>query len=115
MPTLVRTVEPLGLVDQLRRVLTSVQLDCQCRTTLNGMLEQFSSLDCRERLRESLHIARRQRDWISCQLSYLADLDEISELENDHTVFEELALLFDEIGIAAAEAARAIRAARPGM
>jgi hypothetical protein len=109
MPTLVHTVKPLDLVHRLRRVLTSVQLDCQCRTMLDGALDRFSKLESRE----GLHSARRQRDWISGQLSYLADLDEISELESDHTVFEELARLFDEIGLAAAEAARAIREARP--
>lgn len=107
----VHTSEPAELVHRLRRALSLVQLDCQCRATLDGALAHFSTLECREQLRESLHHARGQRDWIAAQLSYLADLDETSELERDHTVFAELALLFDGIGVAAAEAARAIRAA----
>ncbi|WP_119390765.1 hypothetical protein [Taklimakanibacter lacteus] len=106
------TPASLDLVHQMRRILTSAQLDCQCRATLDVALNRFSDIQCRERLRESLCNARRQRDWISGRLPYLADLDEISEHECDRTIFEELALMFDEIGAAAAEAARAIREAQ---
>jgi nitrate reductase / nitrite oxidoreductase, beta subunit len=37
--------------------------------------------------------------------AFLVELDEITEREADWTVFEEMALLFDEIGTAASEAA----------
>jgi hypothetical protein len=113
MPTFSHPAQPADLVHRLRRALSLVQLDCQCRTTLDGALDRLSSVEYRGQLRESLQHARRQRDWIASQLSYLADLDEITELESDQTVFEELALSFDEISAVAAEAAQSIREAQP--
>jgi hypothetical protein len=97
------------LVSRLRRDLSAVQLDCDCRTRLHSALDRFSVFEERRRLRTGLQHARRQRDWIAAQLAFLAELDEITDHETDRTVFEEMALLFDEIGIAAGEAALAIR------
>ena len=97
------------LVSRLRRDLSAIELDCDCRTMLNSALNRFSVAERQRRLRTGLHDARRQRDWIAAQLAFLAELDEITEHETDHTVFEEMALLFDEIGTAAGVAALAIR------
>lgn len=99
------------LVSRLRRDLSAVELDCDCRTMLDSALDRFSAFEQRRRLRTALQNARRQRDWIAAQLYFLAELDDITEHETDHTVFEEMALLFDEIATAAGEAALAIREA----
>lgn len=96
-------------VNRLRRVLTGVSLDCECRTTLDGALDRFSTFERRRQLRDGIQQARLQRDMIAGQLRFLADLDEITEREADRTVFEEMALLFDEISASATAAARAIR------
>ncbi len=109
MPNLAQATESGDLVFRLRRVLTDVQLDCQCRTTLDKALDRFSVLEHRRRLRNGLRQARLQRDWIANQLRFLAELDEITERETDHTVFEEMAVLFDEIRASAASAAQVIR------
>ncbi len=96
-------------VDRFRRVLTGVALDCKCRAALDGVLDRFSAFERRRLLRDGLRQARFQRDKIASQLRLLAELDEINEREADRSVFEELALLFDEIGVSAAKAARSIR------
>jgi hypothetical protein len=46
---------------------------------------------------------------IADQVSFLADIDEITEDETDLTVFEEMALLFDEVANQAVKAAQALR------
>ena len=97
------------LISRLRRDLSAVELDCDCRTVLDSALDRFSAFEERRRLRTGLQHARRQRDWIAAQLAFIAELDEITDHETDRTVFEEMALLFDEIGTAAGEAALAIR------
>lgn len=103
--------QPEDLFHRLRRVLSLLHLDCECRETLDGVLDRFSSLELRRQLKTALGHARGQRDWISAQLDFLADLDEITEQEADDSVFEEMAMLFDEIRVAATSAAKAIRQA----
>jgi hypothetical protein len=97
------------LVSRLRRDLSTVEIDCACRTTLDSALNRFSAREHRHRLLTALADARRHRDWIAAQLGFLAELDDITERESDSTVFEEMALLFDEIVAAAGAAALAIR------
>jgi hypothetical protein len=46
---------------------------------------------------------------IADQVSFLDDIDEITEDETDLTVFEEMALLFDEVANQAVKAAQALR------
>ena len=107
MPT--PAIDDGDLVSRLRRDLSKIEIDCACRTTLDSALDRFSALEQRRRLHMGLEDARRHRDWIAAQLAFLAELDEITERESDGTVFEELALLFDEIVAAAGAAALAIR------
>jgi hypothetical protein len=109
MPTL--ATDAGDLVSRLRRDLSAIEIDCACRTTLDSALDRFSAHEQRRRLHRGLDDARRHRDWIAAQLAFLAELDEITERESDGTVFEEMALLFDEIGAAAGAAALAIREA----
>lgn len=99
------------LFHRLRRILSSLHLDCECRERLDGALDRFSSLESRRQLKSALGQARRQRDWILAQLEFLADLDDITECEADESVFEEMAMLFDEVSAAARSAAKAIRRA----
>jgi hypothetical protein len=107
----VQTTEAGGSIDRFRRVLTDVSLDCECRTKLDGVFDRFTAFERRRRLRSGLQQARHHRDTIASQLSFLAELDEITEGEDDRTVFEEIALLFDEIAAVAVNAAAAIREA----
>jgi benzoyl-CoA reductase/2-hydroxyglutaryl-CoA dehydratase subunit BcrC/BadD/HgdB len=97
------------LVSRLCRDLSTIEIDRASRTTLDSALSRFSALEHRRRLLTALADARRHRDWIAAQLAFLAELDDITERESDSTVFEEMALLFDEIVAAAGAAAVAIR------
>ncbi|CAN1724869.1 conserved protein of unknown function [Hyphomicrobium sp. 1Nfss2.1] len=105
------TNQPGDLLNRLRRILSSLHLDCECRETLDGALDRFSNFESRRELRDALAQGRRQRDWIYAQLGFLADLDDITEFEADESVFEEMAMLFDEVGAAARGAAKSIRQA----
>lgn len=109
MRALVNTAETTDLVRRLRRVLLAVDLDCQCRASLEGALNRFTSLEYRRQRRKALADAREHRDQIIARLAFLAELDEVTEGEADATIFEEMAILFDEIGDASAAAANAIR------
>src|SRR5262245_57387538 len=97
------------VVSRLRRDLSTIEIDHASRTTLDSALKRFSALEQRRRLHTALADARRHRDWIAAQLAFLAELDDITEREDDSTVFEEMALLFDEIVAAAGAAALTIR------
>lgn len=107
-----RAAEIATLVARLQGVLSSVDFDCRCREKLEGALERFSALEQRRTLRRGLAEARDQRDRIAAILSFLSELDQIAETEPDRSVFEEIALLFDEISISAAAGAAAIRELR---
>jgi hypothetical protein len=97
------------VVSRLRRDLSRIEIDGASRTTLDSALSRFTALEQRRRLHAALADARRHRDWIAAQLAFLSELDDITERESDSTVFEEMALLFDEIAAAACAAALAIR------
>lgn len=109
MGALVNTAGTTDLVCRLRRVLLAADLDCQCRASLEGALNRFTSLEYRRQRRKALADAREHRDQIIARLAFLAELDEVTEGEADATIFEEMAILFDEIGDASAAAANAIR------
>lgn len=109
MATYFQASESHEFIVRLHRILSSTELDCQCRTAIDNMLDRFSALECRRQLRTDLRYARRQRDRIATLLAFLGELDEITEQEVDQSVFEEMASLFDEIGACAANAAKALR------
>lgn len=109
MPALAYSSETDDLVTRLRRILSAVDLDCGCRVRLEGALDRFTALEYRRQTRKALSQAREQRDQIIARLAFLAEIDELTEQESDRTVFAEVAVLFDEIGAAAIEAAKAIR------
>lgn len=97
------------LIGRLRRVLRPEQLDCACRETLDGALERFDRLERRRESRRQLAAARDQKERIAALLSFLSDLDLLTEAESDRSVFEELALLFVEIASSAEAGAAALR------
>lgn len=97
------------LIGRLRRVLRPEELDCTCRETLDGALDRFDQLERRREWRRQLTTARDHKERISALLVFLSELDALSEVENDRSVFEELALLFIEIASSAEAGAAALR------
>jgi hypothetical protein len=103
-----RTHETLDLIARLQNVLMRTDLDCRCREILSNALARFSDLEVRRLSRRSLIRAREHKERIVAILSLLAELNQMTESEQDRTVFIEMALLFDEIGHSAAAAAAAV-------
>ncbi|MDX3810032.1 hypothetical protein ACXIUS_09045 [Bosea thiooxidans] len=97
------------LIGRLRRVLRPEELNCTCRETLDGALDRFDQLERRREWRRQLTTARDHKERISALLVFLSELDALSEVENDRSVFEELALLFVEIAHSAEAGALALR------
>ncbi|HEV7338320.1 MAG TPA: hypothetical protein VGO06_20270 [Bosea sp. (in: a-proteobacteria)] len=97
------------LIDRLRRVLRPEDLDCACRERLDGALERFDQLERRRESRRQLAKARDHKERIAALLGFLSDLDSLTEAESDRSVFEEMALLFAEIGRSAQAGAAALR------
>jgi hypothetical protein len=104
-----RAYETLDLIARLQVVLTRADLDCGCRELLSSALERFSDLEARRLSKRWLERARDHKDRISAILALLSELNQLTASEKDHTVFMEMALLFDEIGHSAAVAAAALR------
>jgi hypothetical protein len=98
------------LIGRLRRVLQPEGLDCACRETLDGALERFDQLERRREARRHLTDARDHKLRIEALLSFLTDLDTLTEAEADRSVFEEMALLLVEIARSAEAGAAALRA-----
>lgn len=98
------------LIGRLRRVLRPEELACACRETLDGALERFDQLERRREARQRLAAARDHKERIAALLSFLSELDSLTEAESDRTVFEEMALLFLEIARSAEAGATALRA-----
>lgn len=96
-------------LDRIRAVIRTVELDCACREKLDQALHRFEALEQRRALRDLIHDARRQSEQIAAMLDLLRELDDIRVEEQDGSVFEELALLFDAIATAAATGADDMR------
>lgn len=84
-------------------------LDCECRERLDRALETFVSLEEKRNRRQALGDARHQRDIIVALTALLEEIDEIGLGEPDESVFEEIALLFEDIALAARAGAEAVR------
>ena len=105
------TVEDsVNLIERLRHVLLFSGLDCRCRETLAVALDRFSTLERRRLSRRGLAQARDHKDRIIAILSLLSELDQVTEGEQDRSVFEEMALLFIEIANSAQAGAVTLRA-----
>ncbi|MFI5011548.1 MAG: hypothetical protein ACHQAY_04285 [Hyphomicrobiales bacterium] len=91
-------------------MLTRVELQCSCRASLCEALDRFAALERRRLMRGSLAQARGHKDRIIAILAFLSELDQVTEGESDHSVFEEMALVFLEIAKCADAGASALRA-----
>lgn len=105
--------DALDVVNRLRHVLMHVDLDCKCQASLAGALDRFAALEERRLARRHLARAREYRDRIAGILTLLAELDELTEIEPDRTVFMDIALLFSDIAGSAAAGATELRAINP--
>ncbi len=99
-----------NLIERLRRTLLFSDLDCRCRDTLAAALDRFGAMERRRLSRQGLTYARDHKDRIGAILTLLSELDQMTEGEQDRSVFEEMALLFLEIASSAKAGAAMLRA-----
>lgn len=95
----------IGAVRRIRKLIDSVELDCDCRARLDHALARFSALEDRRMLRQHLVRARQHRERIKAILDFLQEVDDLVTAEPDRSVYAELALLFEEVAAIAAEGA----------
>lgn len=105
----------IELVSRLAVVIQGAKLDCECRSRLNDTLERFMALERRRIVRRNLFEARSQRDRIEAFLVFLKELDDVEAAEPDHSVYKEIALLFDDIAQAARQGAELMRQVSPPL
>ncbi|MDX8535614.1 hypothetical protein RFM41_31905 [Mesorhizobium sp. VK25A] len=96
-------------VARLAGLIDEAGLDCRCRSKLDETLSRFASLEIGPAARGHLTNARHQRAHIETILLFLQDLDEIGAAERDSSVYEDLALLFDDIATIARDGALSMR------
>lgn len=99
----------VDMVARVSAILSSVELDCACRSKLDHVLRRFADLEQQRRGRQLIADARAQAIRITSLLEYLRELDEIATSEPDVSVFAEIACLFDDISEAANTGAKSIR------
>jgi hypothetical protein len=99
-----------NLIERLQRTLLFSDLDCHCRDTLAVALDRFSVLERRRLSRQGLSYARDHKDRIVAILTLLSELGQMTEGEQDRSVFEEMALFFLEIAGSAQAGAAMLRA-----
>jgi hypothetical protein len=110
---------PVGLEDipsasvirRVRTIIEGLDLDCECRSKLDGALQRFQALEDRRQVRRLILDARHQVERIAAFLDFARELDELTSEEPDHSVFEEIAVLFDGMKEAAAKGSRDMRTA----
>jgi hypothetical protein len=101
-----------SVIQRVRGIVEGLDLDCECRTKLDGALQRFETLEDRRQVRRLILDARHQAERIAALLDLARELDEITTDEPDLSVFEEIALLFEGMREAAALGAEDMRAAR---
>jgi hypothetical protein len=100
------------ILHRMRAILSGLDLDCECRTKLDGALQRFEALEERRQLRRLVLDARYQVERIAALLDLVRELDEISADEPDLSVFEEIAHLFKDMEEAASRGARDMASVR---
>ncbi|KLK90891.1 hypothetical protein AA309_23515 [Microvirga vignae] len=93
------------LLNRVRAVLDTLDLDCRCRGKVDAALERFETLETRRQLRGLILDARHQAERIAALLELVGELDTIGTEETDVSVFKEIACLFEDIKAAAARGA----------
>jgi len=102
--------DPAGdVVARLTAAMKNARLNCECHSQLDEALDRFATMERRRSMRDNLAGACRQRRKIEAILFFLQDLDGLKATEEDHSVYQDIAFLFDDIAIAAREGADAMR------
>jgi hypothetical protein len=99
----------IGTVTRVANLINTIAPNCGCRTRLTAALANFADLERRRRSLRHLDNARSQRDAIVSLLELLRELDEFYAGEGDKAVYEETAMLFDDIAATAVMGARSLR------
>lgn len=108
-------IESAGaLMNRLQAVLAHTDLDCACKETVRKAIDRFASLEQRRLARHCMASARDQKERIAAILALLQELNQITEIEPDRTVFTEMAMLFDDIAASAETAANSLRSVTDG-
>ncbi len=97
--------ESSPLLTRVRAVMDTLDLDCRCRGKLDTALKRFETLENRRQLRGLILDARHQAERIGALLELVGELDTVSTDEADLSVFQEIALLFEDIKAAASRGA----------
>ncbi len=98
-----------ALMHRLQAVLAHTDLDCECKETVRNAIDRFASYEQRRLTRRCMAIARDHKERIVSILSLLQELNQVTDIEPDRTVFTEMALLFDDIATSAESAAENLR------
>ena len=93
--------KPSDLLTRIRAVVGMLDLDCRCRGKLDAALERFEALENRRQVRVLILDSRHQAERIGALLELFGELDTLSPDEADLSVFQEIALLFEDIKAAA--------------
>lgn len=99
----------IGTVNRVANLINTIAPDCGCRGRLTAALHNFADLERRRRALRHLDNARSQRDAIVSIVELLRELDEFYAGEGDKAVYEETAMLFDDIAAVAVMGARSLR------
>lgn len=94
-----------ALIGRIRKLIDGVDLDCACRSRLDEALSRFTALEHRRMLRQHLVRARQHRERVKAIVDFLQEVDDLLTTEPDHSVYTELALLFEEVAAIATEGA----------
>ena len=101
--------DTVAVARRIRNVLAAAKLDCKCRGRLDEALDRFARLELQRATRQQLLQAQHQRQRIASLLELLQEIEDLTVSELDHTVFAELAALFDDVADAAHIGAAAMR------
>lgn len=98
-----------ALMTRLQAVLAHTDLDCECKEIVRQAIDRFASLEQRRVARHCMASARDHKERIATILALLQELNQITEIEPDRTVFTEMAMLFEDIAASAESAANSLR------
>jgi hypothetical protein len=98
-----------ALMTRLQAVLAHTDLDCECKEIVRQAIDRFASLEQRRLARQGMASARDHKERIAAILALLQELNQITEIEPDRTVFTEMAMLFEDIAASAESAANSLR------
>lgn len=99
----------IGAVNRVANLIATIAPDCSCRSRLTAALHNFADLERRRQALRHLEDARSQRDAVVSLIELLRELDEFYAGDGDKAVYEEAAMLFDDILGAAATGGRSLR------